>query len=359
MHPPPSPADAPPPTAARAGRAARVAVVGAGLAGIAAARRLRGAGLVVALFDKGRAAGGRVATRRATAAGERRLAFDHGAQYLTARGPSFAAALDAAGAAPWGDPARGWRVGAPGMSALPRALAAGLDLRTSRHVVGLSPSGTGLTLRHHDAALLRPGAPPPDAEPEASGPYDAVLVAVPSVQAAPLVVPHAPALAEAAASAVVAPCWTVMLAFDGRLDAPDHLRPEGQPGVVGWAARDSSKPGRDASAECWVVQATPAWSRAHLERAPADVLPDLVAAFAAVVGRPLPPVLHAEAHRWRYSLVERPLGRPCLWDAGLRVGLAGDWCLGGRAEAAWDSGEALARAVAEALAPAPAWTAPA
>ena len=54
----------------------RVAVVGAGMAGIACAERLAGAAEVV-LFDKGRAAGGRMATRRMeTAAGT--ASFDHG-----------------------------------------------------------------------------------------------------------------------------------------------------------------------------------------------------------------------------------------------------------------------------------------
>jgi renalase len=51
------------------------------------------------------------------------------------------------------------------------------------------------------------------------------------------------------------------------------------------------------------------------------------------------------AHRWRYALVETPLGQACLWDDAARLGVCGDWCLGGRIEAAHDSGTALARAV--------------
>ena len=41
----------------------RIAIVGAGMAGIAAAHALRQNGVAVALFDKARAAGGRIATR--------------------------------------------------------------------------------------------------------------------------------------------------------------------------------------------------------------------------------------------------------------------------------------------------------
>ena len=59
-----------------------VAILGAGMAGAAAARRLAEAGLDVRVFDKGRGIGGRMATRR-TEAGAR---FDHGAQFFRAKG---------------------------------------------------------------------------------------------------------------------------------------------------------------------------------------------------------------------------------------------------------------------------------
>ena len=46
-----------------------IVVIGAGMSGIACARVLRAAGLPVRLIDKGRGVGGRMATRRATVAG--------------------------------------------------------------------------------------------------------------------------------------------------------------------------------------------------------------------------------------------------------------------------------------------------
>jgi hypothetical protein len=51
-----------------------VAILGAGIAGATAARRLADAGLKVRVFDKGRGVGGRMATRRIGA-----IQFDHGA----------------------------------------------------------------------------------------------------------------------------------------------------------------------------------------------------------------------------------------------------------------------------------------
>ena len=70
----------------------RYAVVGAGLAGLAAARALVAADRAVDLFEKSRGTGGRVATRRALG-----TTFDHGAQYFTVRDSGFSAAL----ARPW------------------------------------------------------------------------------------------------------------------------------------------------------------------------------------------------------------------------------------------------------------------
>jgi predicted NAD/FAD-dependent oxidoreductase len=225
------------------------------------------------------------------------------------------------------------------MSALPRALARGLDIATARHVTAIEGAPGAWLIRHLDAALVRPGRPLPDTEPETAGPFAAVAVTLPPVQAAPLVAPHVPAWGPRLAAVELAPCWTVMAAFAARLPLPDSLRPDGGP--IGWAARDSSKPGRDAAAECWVIQATPAWSRAHLEDDAATIGPALLAGL----GIDRAPT-HLAAHRWRYSLVETPLGEPCLQDAALGLGLAGDWCLAGRAEAAFESGTALGAALA-------------
>ena len=317
--------------------AAKIAVVGAGLAGISAARALIARGHAVTIFDKGRGPGGRLATRRMEAEG-RKLQFDHGAQYLRAEGARFAAALVEAEAAPWPDAAR--RVGVPSMSAVPRALLGEIPCVASRHVGQITGSPGAWVLRHWDARVVRPGQPLPDVAPEEAGPFDAVLLTMPATQARQVLGQQALSLSKALGAIRYAPCWTVMASFDARLTLPDTLRPEAH--AIGWAARDSAKPGRDARQENWVIQAGPAWTRAHLEL-PADAIAQpLLAALAGFSAAPLPAPFMAVAHRWRYSLLEAPLGDPCLWDATVRIGYASDGCIGGRAEAAWDSGAALA-----------------
>ena len=63
-------------------------IVGAGLAGLVAAKLLSDEGQSVRVIDKGRSVGGRLATRRMGAA-----VLDHGAQFFTARSESFISAV--------------------------------------------------------------------------------------------------------------------------------------------------------------------------------------------------------------------------------------------------------------------------
>ncbi len=296
------------------------------------------------LFDKGRRPGGRVATRRADG-----VSFDHGAQFATARGVGLSgwmrALADEGVAAPWAPAARGrdvaW-VGTPGMSAIPGAMAKRLQglggvIHTETHVGYIHDTA----LRHFPAAAVKPGFVA-DVGGEVTEAFDAVLLALPAPQAVPLLRAIQNPLAHPAADVVIAPCWAVMLRFDRPVSAPDCQRPA--EGPLAWIARNSSRPGHDAVPDTWVLHATAAWTRAHLEESADSVMADLLQAFRAATGSAEMPVSIA-AHRWRYALVEQPVGHPFLWDAASRIGACGDWCLGPRVEAAFDSGAALAAAV--------------
>ena len=69
-----------------------IAIIGAGMAGLACAEALVRAGHAIVLFDKGRRPGGRMSTRSLeTSAGV--AGFDYGAQYMNARDPAFRARI--------------------------------------------------------------------------------------------------------------------------------------------------------------------------------------------------------------------------------------------------------------------------
>ena len=69
-----------------------VIIVGAGMAGLSAALRLKELGIHSLVIEKSRGVGGRLATRRMKV-GEKTAYLDHGAQFFTVRSSEFGAWL--------------------------------------------------------------------------------------------------------------------------------------------------------------------------------------------------------------------------------------------------------------------------
>jgi predicted NAD/FAD-dependent oxidoreductase len=317
----------------------RIAVIGAGLAGLACARELARADVSVTVFEKSRGLGGRLATRR-----EGNLAFDHGAQFFTARSDSFRRFADVGTRAgviarwqpriredqrEWDAPIDEWLVGTPGMSAVVRPLSRSLDVRTGVGIHELVMSQRGWQL------LTDAGTP--------AAVFDALAVAVPAPQALALLGPHGGGF-QRMSDVRMTPCWTAMMSFVAPLDALPGVQ-RWTSGPLGWAACNTGKPGRPEHAQCWVVHASPAWSRDHLEEDARDVAQWLWEEFARACGIRNAAPSHLRAHRWRHAFAEQPLGQPCLVDEESAAGACGDWCIAPRVEAAWESGRALAHAL--------------
>ena len=169
----------------------RIAIVGAGAAGLAAGRTLTGQGHEVVVYEKSNGLGGRAATRRA-----HDCVLDHGAQYLTL--PDDLPALrrlvleelprdglrdigrpiytfDKDGRVEPGDEARNaapkWTYEA-GLTTLGKYLAAGLEVRRKTRVTRLERLSVGYRLFDEAGATV--------------GEADRVLVAIPAPQAADL-----------------------------------------------------------------------------------------------------------------------------------------------------------------------------
>lgn len=340
--------------------APKIAILGGGLAGLAAARRLAQAGAGVTVFDKGRGVGGRASTRYA----EDSRQFDHGAQYFTHRSEAFGAQVEvwqAEGvAALWtprlavvecggdgrrlADPPRPKQryVGTPSMSALANRLAddvvaAGGTVTASVRVAPLK--------RTHGRWRLRSEAG------DDLGDFAKVLVTAPAPQAAELLTPS-PALANAAKSVRMAPCWGVMAGFAERVEPAegggfDAAFVNGPTGAtpLSWIARDSSKPGRPRGEDRWVLHASGEWSAAQLGLEPQQSADRLLAAFWQATGATPREPAHLVAHRWRFATPENPLEDHSLSDRSLDLYAAGDWCGGPRVEGAFLSGLAAADAI--------------
>lgn len=305
-----------------------VAIVGAGIAGARCAALLRAGGRSAVIFEKSRGVGGRLAVRRVGNA----YAFDHGAPFVSARGEDFRTFLHGlvqSGAAEFFSPRpmkpeQPFFVGAPGMNAIVKALAADAPLRTGVEVVSLDRARGGWRMRAGETDL---------------GVFPIVVLAAPAPQSAALAA--APELRARIETADMIPCWTVMAAFDGAV-APSTDILEPQSGPLALALRNSAKPGRTGAGDSWVLHARADWAQARLEADKSAVVDALIKAFAREAGGISDPV-HVDAHRWRYARASRAVSAPFLRSKDGTLYAAGDWLIGSTAEDAFDSGGAAAR----------------
>jgi predicted NAD/FAD-dependent oxidoreductase len=305
-----------------------IAIIGAGLAGATAARMLVQNGFAVTVYEKSGGTGGRLSTRRSNYG-----SFDHGAQYLTAKGDSFREMLYRVMAegmidvwTPQGkDRGMVWHVGQPGMSSIVKPILAGIDVRLRARVSAIDASDAGATVTQEDGSQQR---------------FDRIIVTAPAPQTVALV-GHLDRAFDAARAVEMAPCWAVMLAYARRLSHLDDMQRGGDDDALAWVARDTSKPGREAF-ENIVIHAGGEWSREHLDLDRAEIVELLSRELVALAGSEALKPVHADAHRWRHARVDKAAGAPFLQGCGGRVIACGDWCIGGRAEAAFDSGRQAA-----------------
>ncbi|MEQ9110271.1 MAG: FAD-dependent oxidoreductase [Rhodospirillaceae bacterium] len=326
----------------------KIAIIGAGVAGLSCAQVLTQHGYRPIVFEKSRGTGGRMATRRISDG----LTFDHGAQFVTARTAAFRAVLEKAHATgtlvPWvptvlddrpgvkappPSAERPWYVGTPGMNALAKALAGKLAVQFSTRVMALERGTNGWRLQT-------------SFDPKGEL-FDYVVCTVPAPQARAML--HRDSqTAQQLKHVTMAPCWTLMLSLASPLtDRFDAWRSE--QGEIGWAACNASKAGRTGDRTSWVIQMDSAWSEAHIELDEDDVSKKILALLADIIGHPIPDIEFATAHRWRYAHTRTPLGKPFAQDTNTSLFLGGDWALGNSVEYAFESGQAMGQALVDRL----------
>jgi predicted NAD/FAD-dependent oxidoreductase len=320
------------------GKPIKIAVVGAGISGLFAARTLSDHGHRVQVFEKGDQPGGRIATQA-----DSRYAFDSGAQYFTVRDERMERYVQSwhtnGIVQPWkgrvqviksGRPTSEKRiterwVGIPGMNALPKHLAAGMAIQYDVNLVS--------------AAMVNSRWQFMDDRKNEYGPYDAVIISAPPPRAIGLVKTDLKLL-ESLAKVQMQPCLAVLAAFEKPLDLPFDAAFIHE-SAVRWAARNNSKSQRPA-AECWVLHAGAEWSQTHGNEDKDTTSHLLVRAFFQRLGQtPVKPI-YTHARFWRFAAAVNPLNVGSLWDARSKIGFCGDWCRMSRVEGAALSGMAIA-----------------
>jgi renalase len=311
----------------------KVAVVGAGLAGLMAARTLAAADHEVVVFDKGRSPGGRLATRRIEGAH-----IDHGAQFFTVRSDEFAALMQqwqvAGVVREW---CRGFseegdgypRYMAPGgMNSLAKHLAAGLDVRCNSLVFSLHRNDAGQPW----SVKLDDGT---------STAHDALVVTCPLPQTFSLLMTAQVTMPEV--------LWRTdydrTLALLVVLDRPSAVPPPG--GVQGVApftfVGDNQAKGI-SDVPALTLHADPTWSAAHWDDDPVTTHDAMLTLARPFVGDAT--VVASQVKRWRFATPQAiwPDGH---WspDAHPSLTVAGDAFAGPRVEGAALSGLSAATAL--------------
>lgn len=320
----------------------RIAIIGAGMSGAAAALELVTAGYHVTVFDKGRAVGGRMSSKR-TQSGY----LDLGAQYFTARGADFQRQLqlwlDAGCAAAWScttatltsagesgklqaSPDRQLRyIGVPAMHSPVKFLLQNIPVLNNCRISLLQRDRMSWSL-HSDTG-------------DAYTDFDGLVLTMPPVQTGQLLAQSGLADLFAAPGEVLEPCWAVAVRASGAVPAEaifcEHPK-------LRFVSHQGRKTGRQS---CYILHFNARFSRDHLQQ-PAGFwfgeASNILRCELGVQGA-IEPVV---AHRWLYASQNDQLAPPGLVTLPeQRIWIGGDWSYGGRVENAYRSGVDLGKAV--------------
>jgi renalase len=298
-----------------------ILIIGAGMSGLTAGRRLHAAGWGVAVVDKGRVPGGRMATR--SFEGGR---FDYGAQFFTLRDDALAAMAAEWQAVGLAEPWTQYRFRAPrGMRSIAERLAEDLDVRTGVTVARIAGGGEqwrAWTMAGEELTART------------------ILLTAPVPQSLALLDAGGVVLDEDSRLLLRRAQYRKCLTVLARVDSPVQLGERGfaEPGdgVLSWVA-DNYVKGVSGEPGALTLHATAEFSERNWETSSAEVLQRMMAAAE--------PYLQGRGkafyvHRWRYAEPVETLPHP--FHAVGRLVFAGDVFGGPRVGGAVRSGAAAA-----------------
>lgn len=331
----------------------RVAIVGAGVSGLACARKLSRLGHDVVVYEKSRAYGGRCATRRVGP-----YTFDTGATSIAPRGKAIEKTmleeLDTTDLIKVERPIyvhKSLRV-EPGHSMPPRytyrhgnntlgkLLGEGITIQFEHTIERFTKSAAGYELHFGTKAGIG-----------TAGGFDALVIAIPSPQAQAILTASG---AERAIEFVhYRPCLSVLLGFAELLEHPPYhalIEPEQQHPLT-WLSLESTKsPDRaPVGHTAMVAQMSPAYSRLHYESEDAVIVSATLQYLTRLYGERFAKAEVADVKRWRYSLPENIAMFGTVNPPKSTLVLAGDGLLGGRVEYAYETGVMAADRVLEGI----------
>lgn len=309
-----------------------VLILGAGMSGMAAASEVSRAGRSVMVVDKGRAVGGRMATRRIGEA-----VFDHGAQFITARSDRFTnkirewCAQDIVrewcrGFTATADGHPRWR-GNTNMKALPRHLSEGIEVLLEARVTSIRQEGNHWSVAIDDGGTITTAA---------------LLLTAPIPQSLFLIDQGNFVIRKDLRARLDAIQYERCLAVLAVLDGPSGISPPGgmvfEDGPISWLADNQLK--GISPVPCVTIHASHAFSLAHW-----DADRDAAGKFLLDTAAPWirSGVKEFQTHGWLFSKPLRVYDDPCaVLHAKPLLVVAGDAFAGPKVEGAACSGWAAA-----------------
>jgi predicted NAD/FAD-dependent oxidoreductase len=299
----------------------KIAIIGAGAAGIAAGLRFQQDGLAPVIFEKSRGFGGRCASRR-----WHDSILDHGAQYWTMRDPFFrktviassghqirkikASIVNEDGSS---FPEQDRYYHTSGNNSLFREMAAPLDVRLESIVSSPVQEDADWIINGERFQIVVSTAPLPQT---------LALLGFPT----PTTEYH--------------PCLTGWFLFSGNPHGPSseiYAQNLKNDPILSWTACENHKEGRVPSDQTLILgQTNSTFSQQHLEEPPATWLPLIKDSISKLWGLSAGSFLAMDGHRWRYARPVQKLVEP-TWPSGFYY--AGDAQADvSRVESAWCSG---------------------
>lgn len=324
----------------------KCAVIGAGLTGIKIASLLSDRGHEVAVFEKSRGLGGRLANRRLPWGG-----LDTGAQYFTVRDSGFqeevagwaqAGVVSVWDFTPWQvrqgqlqpSPDNTVRfIGTGLMNAPVYSMAKRLSVHCQCTIAAVARRSGKWQLDTLEGVHF--------------GDFDWLIVTCPAEQSRALL-DNCCNLFTREPLAIHSSCWALGLATRGEVAA--DIQGIFGDDTVRWVSRLSSRPGFQRGADIddvWMLHFAPQWSEQQGKEATLDIGQVAIDWLQRVTGQMLERVAE-HRHFWRYANIKSvSFDQPCLIDAGQQLAVAGAWCAGGRVEGAWLSAVKLVQMLDE------------
>ena len=307
------------------------------MSGVAAASDLVRAGRRVVVVEKGRGVGGRMATRRIGEA-----VLDHGAQFVTARSERFEKQmgdwLSSGAAAEWcrgfaaeSDGHPRWR-GNPGMNALPKQLAEGVEMRLGSRVESIARDGGHWVVSFADGSSMTSAA---------------IVLTAPVPQALALLDAGGVTMAAEVRAGLEEIEYERCLAVLAVLEGPSRMSPPGgmafDDGPISWLSDNQVKGISPVPAV--TIHASHAFSLANWDADRDAVARELLQAASPWIGSG---VKDFQVHGWRYSKPMRVHEDACaVVSAVPPLVMAGDAFAGPKVEGAARSAWAAARFLLE------------